>query len=161
MKKKSELQDIRVFPKEKWSQLKVVYKEVQKQQITAIKKELGMKPKVEGFTIVKLLGVTMETDDTIRTLFDSSVMSIVRLPNDAVYIRFITNPESYKSVSLPAPLSVVKVDDAEYDTVSKIVASHTSKRFIELRKRKRKLRGHTKVIRKCSAKDQTSQEIMS
>lgn len=43
MKKKSELLDIRVFPKEKWNELKVMYKQLQKQQITAIKRDLGMK----------------------------------------------------------------------------------------------------------------------
>lgn len=43
LKKKSELQDIRVFPKTKWMELKVMYKKLQKQQISAIKQDLGMK----------------------------------------------------------------------------------------------------------------------
>ena len=43
LKKKSELQDIRVFPKLKWMELKVMYKNLQKQQIAEIKHDLGMK----------------------------------------------------------------------------------------------------------------------
>lgn len=43
LKKKCELQDIRVFPKLKWMELKTVYKQLQKQQISAIKRDLGMK----------------------------------------------------------------------------------------------------------------------
>ena len=43
LKKKSELQDIRVFPKLKWMELKVMYKDLQKQQISEIKHGLGMK----------------------------------------------------------------------------------------------------------------------
>ena len=47
LKKKSELQDIRVFPKFKWMELKVMYKNLQKQQIAEIKHDLGMKVRVE------------------------------------------------------------------------------------------------------------------
>ena len=36
-----QLQDIRVFPKLKWMELKTVYKRVQKQQISVVKGDLG------------------------------------------------------------------------------------------------------------------------
>ena len=48
LKKKSELQDIRVFPKLKWMELKVMYKKLQKQQIAEIKHDLGMKVRVDN-----------------------------------------------------------------------------------------------------------------
>ncbi|KAL5261754.1 hypothetical protein ACHWQZ_G007455 [Mnemiopsis leidyi] len=155
LKKKSELQDIRVFPKLKWMELKVMYKNLQKQQIAEIKHDLGMKSRLSDKQTIRLQGVENESDDVIRGLFTESVVSVIRHSN-SVYIRFTTNPDSYKTADLPGHVTLYQITDSERNAISRLLANSAAKRYEEATK-KRKLRGYAKVIKKCSAKDQTSQ----
>jgi len=157
LKEQISLQDIRVFPKLKWMELKTVYKRVQKQQIAVVKGDLGrVAPPVATNRLVKLTNIPDNYQpEEIKGLFQGPV-SIIECKDNNAYVRFSTNSDVLSDITLPGAISIAKISTEEEALYLSKIAAQRRQRY-EDSKRKKK-RGYNKVIKKCSELDQTACE---
>jgi len=157
LKEQISLQDIRVFPKLKWMELKTVYKRVQKQQIAVVKGDLGrVAPPVATNRLVKLTNIPNNYQpEEIKGLFQGPV-SIIECKDNNAYVRFSTNSDVVSDITLPGAMSIAKISTEEEALYLSKIAAQRRQRY-EDSKRKKK-RGYNKVIKKCSELDQTACE---
>lgn len=155
LKEQISLQDIRVFPKLKWMELKTVYKRVQKQQIAVVKGDLGrVAPPVATNRLVKLTNIPDKYQpDDIKALFQGPVC-IVECQDNNAYVRFSTNTDILSDLALPGQISIAKLSTEEEALYLSKIAAQRRQRYVD--SKRKKMRGYNKVIKRCSELDQTA-----